>query len=261
MGLSVAASFGMNVVCPNTLDDVLGTGLSVCMPTISFMGANPWPEFCFNKGIVKNHHHRDSPAISNDDKSYTPGGYSLGFGWVGLKLEVDLLGVFTGTMTETQSSNIVLGSSGVRGGGQNRPPYSLEWMIYWIYVFGAVFISYQFFKKNSRLQKAFSNSCGRRAAAGNPSNQGNRGADTELPSRILEPDIPRFNNPLETQAFIPEAVVISIENNNNYNNNNNNNIAERGVIDWKCPRCTLDNEPTTSLGICKACGYKILTGK
>lgn len=46
--------------------------------------------------------------------------------------------------------------SGVKGFGINRPPYSLEWFVFWMYVALGVFICYEIFiKRRHRFYKLF----------------------------------------------------------------------------------------------------------
>ncbi len=46
--------------------------------------------------------------------------------------------------------------SGVKGFGIDRPPYSLEWFVFWMYVALGVFICYEIFiKRRDRFYKLF----------------------------------------------------------------------------------------------------------
>lgn len=75
LGFGFAATYGMSIVCPNELSDISGKGMSVCMPSLTLLGANPWPVVCFESNTVKNHHHRESPSISTDDTVQERAGY------------------------------------------------------------------------------------------------------------------------------------------------------------------------------------------
>lgn len=161
VGIGLSASYGMTITCPNQLSSVSGAGLSVCLPTVSLMGANPWPGFCWETNINKNHHHRTAPKVSTDDTSYSRGGYSMEFGMAGLEFSFSLLSVTGGTMNVLQQGVVALGPAGVRGGGLGRAPYSLEWFLFWSYILVAVVILYRVTRRAPRILASLG--CGGRA--------------------------------------------------------------------------------------------------
>ncbi len=154
LGFGFAATYGMSIVCPNEISDISGKGMSVCMPSLTLMGANPWPVLCFDSNTIKNHHHKEAPKISTDDTVQERAGYSLEFGYAGVDISAILVALSWGNIEISAKKTIKDIDSGVKGFGFDRPPYSLEWFVFWIYVALGFFLCYEIFiKRRERFYK------------------------------------------------------------------------------------------------------------